>query len=575
MKKLKIKSPLNLLILLIFLISIIYTIQAINKDPQSLYSENTKNIEGIITKCQIVDNKTQITLKSKEKILVNYYDNFTCILGTKIKVKGNIFKSKENTIFNLFNYQKYLYSQKIYYQMAAKNIENKNQKISKLYKIKNDLNTYINTFKSKEYLNAFLLGNTKEIDKEVISSYRANGISHLLAISGMHITLISTIFLYLLNHLFKYKKVNYLIVILILIFYMFLTNFTPSVVRATLLFISITIKNMFKLKIDTLFIIILICALCLFYNPYIVYNIGFQFSFIITFFLILFSPYLKSKQKYLNKIFIISLISFLVSIPILINNFFEINILSPIINIIFIPIVSLIIYPMSLLTLIIKPLDSILVTLVNGIENLSLVISNISIFKLTLRHISMTTFVIYYWFIFICINNLTKNKKSPLILLIIVLLFHHNINYLNNEPYITVLDVGQGDSILISLDHNKGNILIDTGGETTFNKKTYNIIKNKTIPYLKSEGINKLNYLILTHGDFDHMGEAKYVVEHFKVDKVILNCGPYNDLENELIRVLDKNNIKHQSCINELKIDKNKLYFLQTKEYDNENDNSM
>ncbi len=70
------------------------------------------------------------------------------------------------------------------------------------------------------------------------------------------------------------------------------------------------------------------------------------------------------------------------------------------------------------------------------------------------------------------------------------------------------------------------------------------------------------------------MGEAINLVNSFKADKVIFNCGEYNDLEKELINVLDKKKIKYYSCIKELNIDKNKLYFLQTKEYDNENDNS-
>ena len=71
------------------------------------------------------------------------------------------------------------------------------------------------------------------------------------------------------------------------------------------------------------------------------------------------------------------------------------------------------------------------------------------------------------------------------------------------------------------------------------------------------------------------MGEAINLVENFKVEKVIFNCGAFNDLEKELIKVLDKKKIKYYSCIKELNIDKNKLHFLQTKEYDNENDNSI
>ena len=70
------------------------------------------------------------------------------------------------------------------------------------------------------------------------------------------------------------------------------------------------------------------------------------------------------------------------------------------------------------------------------------------------------------------------------------------------------------------------------------------------------------------------MGEAINLVNNFKVEKVIFNCGEYNALEKELIKVLNHKKIKYYSCIKELNIDNNKLYFLQTKEYDNENDNS-
>lgn len=69
------------------------------------------------------------------------------------------------------------------------------------------------------------------------------------------------------------------------------------------------------------------------------------------------------------------------------------------------------------------------------------------------------------------------------------------------------------------------------------------------------------------------MGDSINLVENFKVEKVIFNYGEFNDLEKELIKILDKNKIKYYSCIKELNIDKNKLYLLRTKEYDNENDN--
>ena len=76
------------------------------------------------------------------------------------------------------------------------------------------------------------------------------------------------------------------------------------------------------------------------------------------------------------------------------------------------------------------------------------------------------------------------------------------------------------------------------------------------------------------HGDFDHIGGAINLVEKIKVEKVIFNCGEFNGLEKELIKVLDKKHIKYYSCIKEINIDKNKLYFLNNKDYGNENDNS-
>ena len=76
------------------------------------------------------------------------------------------------------------------------------------------------------------------------------------------------------------------------------------------------------------------------------------------------------------------------------------------------------------------------------------------------------------------------------------------------------------------------------------------------------------------HGDYDHMGSAINLVESFKVENVVFNCGFYNELEKELIKVLKKKKIKYYTCIKRLNIDNNRLYFLQTKEYDNENDNS-
>ncbi len=159
---------------------------------------------------------------------------------------------------------------------------------------------------------------------------------------------------------------------------------------------------------------------------------------------------------------------------------------------------------------------------------------------------------------------LFRNKKIYLYIFLCLLIIHF---FLPSGNYVEFIDVDQGDSSLIHL--NNKNIMIDTGGNRNREIYFYNIQ-----PVLRSNGVIHIDYLIITHGDFDHMGEAINLVNNFKVEKVIFNCGSFNDLEKELIKVLDKKHIKYYSCIKELNIDNDKLYFLQTKEYDNENDNS-
>lgn len=77
------------------------------------------------------------------------------------------------------------------------------------------------------------------------------------------------------------------------------------------------------------------------------------------------------------------------------------------------------------------------------------------------------------------------------------------------------------------------------------------------------------------HGDFDHMGEAKYLVSNFTVKKVIFNVGEFNTLEKDLIKVLEEKNVKYYQNINELKANDTKLYFLNTKIYRTDKDGSI
>ena len=562
MKRLKIilqsRYLFKMLTIIFLMLSIIYTKYYPFK---SKYNESETEFIGIVKDYTITDNKIKITLKAKEVLIVEYkYNNLIfnkLSYGDKLKIKGKLKKPSSNVIFNNFNYQKYLYNNKIYYIVEASKIDKVQNNNNYLYTIKNIIYSRIDNLKSSNYIKTILLGDNK-LDSEVNNSYRINGISHLFSISGFHINFLTSLLYLYLDRVTYNKKVKYLIVDIFLILYLLLCN-TPSLLRCVITNILLSINFILKLNIRKIDIMLLTLIIAIIINPFIIYNIGFIYSYIISFFIILFKNKYKTNNKILRIIYI-TLISFITSLPITIYINYEINFLSIILNILIVPIVGTILLPLSIITLIFPIFDSVLYFIINILEKISLYTSNINIFKLILSKPNIILIIIYYLVIIIILT-----KKRYYHILIILIIFHKTLPLYNINLEVTIFDVGQADSMLISTPSKINNILIDTG-------RGYDI--DNIITYFKSIGISKLNYLIITHGDEDHMGETIYLVENFKVKNVIFNCGEYNDLEKELIKVLDKKKIKYYSCIKELNIDNNKLYFLNNKNYGNENDNS-
>jgi len=554
-----------------YILVTIYVVIIVNNNIYSTKYKNELKITGIINDYELTEEYLKIELLAKEKIICFYYINNdyeylkkNIKLGIKITLNGNLEKVKNNTNFNLFNYKKYLLSKKIYWTFKANKYKIIINKVSKKYEIKNLIIKRINKSINKEYLNMFILG--KNNLDEMKDIYQKIGISHIFAVSGMHITLLTAVIYKLINKISKKRLLNLILLTAFLIFYIFLTNYQPSILRAVFLFIFIEIKKILKINIKNINILLIIMYCLLIYNPYYIFDLGFLFSFSISISLIKYNKLISTNKNYFMQIIITSIISFLFSLPIIMINIYQINLITPITNCIFIPFVSFIIFPLSQLSFFLPILDILLNKLIILMELIAKFFDKINFLVLNLPSTNIFIIILYFLVLIFIFNNF---KFKKLIILIIMIFMHTNIHYFNKYPIVTLLDVGQGDSILLELQHNKGNILIDTGGN-------YNndLGKKTLLPYFKSIGIKKIDYLIITHGDNDHIGSSKYLINNFKIDKVIFNCGTYNDLEKDVIKELDKKNIKYYSCIKEINIDKYKLQFLNNKEYDNENDNS-
>ena len=321
-----------------------------------------------------------------------------------------------------------------------------------------------------------------------------------------------------------------------LLFYMFLTNFSMSVMRGGIFTILLTLNKVFKFEIRSLNLLILALCIILCINPLNLNNVGLLYSFLVTFFLILFSSSIKG--SYFYKLFYISMLAFLVSYPISINNFNQVNFLSILYNMFFVPYVSFILMPLVLLGYLFPFLDNVIFLFVNIIESVSQFLQGIWLGKVSMCKMGVLMIAFYY----VVLYSFLKCKKKRKFVLGIVLFFFFVFHYFmpfRKDIEIIFFDVGQGDSSLLYV--NNTYILIDTGGVVMYGDKeyTYKLSNNLLLPYFKSNGIRKIDNLILTHGDADHMKEAKYLVENFKVGRVIFNCGEYNHLEKELIDVLD------------------------------------
>lgn len=538
---------------------------------ESVYKGSEEDFLCSIDNYKIEEDKMKLELVCKEKLVGSYYfenDEYKFFkekvnIGSSVRVKGKLVSPKNNTVPYLFNYKKYLYNKRVYYTLKIDSIKILNINSNPFIKLKNRVIKHVNSYKDSTYLYAFILGKTELISDEVLTSYRENGISHLFALSGLHVSIFSSILLFILKKL-RFKEIlNYVLIFIFLLLFSFITGFSPSILRATLLFFLLGVNKVFYLNIRTLDILYLVFIILVIINPFIIYNLSFILSFTAAFFLIFSSDLLKGKNYFVS-LFKVSLLSYFASLPLSIYYFGYTNLLGTILNLVFVPLVSFVVFPLTLLTFIISKFYSILNITTNLLESLSLLFNK---FKIII-YFPRINLIFVFIYLSILMLYIKFKKKICLYLIIVLLIFFKIRPYMDSNTYIYYIDVGQGDSILVVTPHLNKTILIDTGGIVSFNENyKSNIVKNKTIPFFRRIGINKVDYLFLTHGDYDHAGEANELLNNFCVKKVFINKGNINNIEKKI-------NNKEVLTLKNFVIDNIKVNSLNNNVFNNENDDS-
>ena len=469
--------------------------------------------------------------------------------------------SSNNTIPKAFNYRKYLKNKDIYYTVKISSIEVIGSDVSFINRVRNWLCDWIDKFDSTGYVKGFVLGIKDNINKDEYSKFQLIGVTHLFAISGMHISVILVVLNRLLSRL--NNKLRYFIIDVLLFLYGAVLYFPASLKRTICFYVFNTFNKIFNIHISGLKLLFLVIFSLVIYDYKIIYDIGFLYSVCTVGGILYSSNFIKSESKILSS-FKLSLVAFLFSLPITLYNFYSINLLSIFYNMFYVLFVSTIIYPLSLIVVFVPKLYFLFEIFIYVLVCVSNMLTNI---KISIIYMDFNIFevLLFYLFLLLFINYKTKILFIFMLLIIFIDLV---LPYFNSSSYVYFFDVGQGDSSMIITPYRKEVILVDTGGVRNRN------VSDDVISFMHSKGINSVDYMILSHGDFDHMGEVYNITKVMNIKNVIFNHNSFNELELDFIRYLDDSKINYFKGNNKLNITDN-MRFLNDKVFDNENDNSI
>lgn len=490
--------------------------------------------------------------------------------GKVCKVSGELLQPTQSRNPNAFDYQAYLQRRNIFWNYEANGLdldlcmEVKGNLILQLKRVRqmeiNKLEDKLNEG-TAAISAALLFGDRNLMQPEIITAYEKTGTVHLLAISGLHVALLAGMCYSLLLRIGITREKVDLILIISLPLYAVLTGLTPSVNRAVSMLLFFIMARKFRLKVSPLDVFSLTFLLLVLTSPFIIYEPGFQLTFSVSLALILSANGIIGRyNSYLVKLTVVSMIAQLASVPIILTFFYEISLISVMANLLFVPLFSLVILPLVLVyylsSVFFPPLSELFlppieffVTFANqmsaalaGLPNSSVIIGKPGITLVLLQLVFlMVTFVFWEKS-----GKVDMPNRVPLFWLLpmIPILLQLVLPYLSPVGKVVFIDVGQGDSVFVQLPFNRANYLIDTGGTIVFPKEEWEERKDPfevgediLLPYLKSEGVRKIDKLVLTHGDMDHIGGASSLLSGLKVKEIHLPIAKdRSDLERNMIK---------------------------------------
>ena len=575
------KKIILITMLLLMILSIIKSIYIFNFKFKA-EKNYTKKECMIIRKEKQDENKSVFLVKYMScNFLLNIYNNtnenvsYNFSYGDIIKINGKIiFSEKLNNPYE-FDYKLYLNSNNIVATINTNKVEKIGHKKGNLilnlgYTLKENLDEKITNLlptKSSNLFMSMLYGNDILLEENIKNNFNESGMSHVLAVSGMHISYI----LIVLKYIFKNsnKNISILITIFSLIIFCVISFLSLSVIRASIMGSLSFIATKNNINISSYKKLLISLYIIMLFNPYSIFNASCILSYLATLGIILFysliSSYIKVKLNFKKEnifisTFCITLSSQILLIPMQIYYFGYVNLFSLFTNVILSPLISIeflfgfIAFFFSFVPIISNILYNANYIILSVIIYAFEILSKLNYFNIYIPRLTLFEMFMYYFSIFVIITKkfivLFKVKKyrkylrylcSFIIFFTFIIITTMSIYRLYFEEYIYFFNVGQGNMALIR--ENRKNIIVDIGSTTK------NLAFNTINSFLKAKAIYNIDLILITHMHEDHVNGLYNLAQDYNIEYIAYSIPKTNSSEYD----------KVISCINNYDIKKIEL----------------
>ena len=412
------------------------------------------------------------------------------------------------------------------------------------------------TLPSSSIFQALVLGEQGTIPEDVRESFITTGIAHLLAISGDHLGIVALLSFSLL--LWVMKRSEFLLLSLsvkkwaagltipCLLLYTFIAGGGISVIRATIMVITFFFSIVFDRERHLLHTLALAAFLILLCSPPSLFDVSFQLSFLAVLSILYLLPriyrdlrreeiYIPSEiswkekiGKYMKLSFIVTVVAILGTAPFVALHFNRVSLIGFLANLFIVPWVGFLIVPITLIASIFSfffyPLAGLLITVDQFLAAILFKVvaffASIPFASIYLPTPTVLEMILFYLLLVLGVH-VRKDKKIKYLFAGICIFFAADLTYWNfkdsfrKDLHITFIDVGHGDSILVEFPKGK-RMLIDGGG---LHDERFDIGKNVIAPFLWKKKIQRIDTLVLTHPDPDHLKGLNFIASQFKIGR--------------------------------------------------------